>query len=123
MQFKENKAIYLQISDMVCDDILSGKLSDNDKIASVRDLAALVEVNANTCARAYEWLQNQGIIFTKRGLGYFVNEGARQTIINMKREEFIEETIPEVARQMLNLGISIDCLKSEIEKRLENARS
>ncbi|MDO5762115.1 MAG: GntR family transcriptional regulator [Bacteroidales bacterium] len=123
MQFKENKAIYLQISDMVCDDILSGKLSDNDKIASVRDLAALVEVNANTCARAYEWLQNQGIIFTKRGLGYFVNEGARQTIINMKREEFIEETISEVARQMLNLGISIDCLKSEIEKRLENARS
>ena len=123
MQFKENKAIYLQISDMVCDDILSGKLSDNDKIASVRDLAALVEINANTCARAYEWLQNQGIIFTKRGLGYFVNEGARQTIINMKREEFIEETIPEVARQMLNLGISIDCLKSEIEKRLENARS
>lgn len=123
MQFKENKAIYLQISDMVCDDILSGKLSDNDKIASVRDLAALVEVNANTCARAYEWLQNQGIIFTKRGLGYFVNEGARQTIINMKREEFIEETIPEVARQMLNLGISIDCLKSEIEKRLKNARS
>ena len=123
MQFKENKAIYLQISDMVCDDILSGKLSDNDKIASVRDLAALVEVNANTCARAYEWLQNQGIIFTKRGLGYFVNEGARQTIVNMKREEFIEETIPEVARQMLNLGISIDCLKSEIEKRLENARS
>lgn len=123
MQFKENKAIYLQISDMVCDDILSGKLFDNDKIASVRDLAALVEVNANTCARAYEWLQNQGIIFTKRGLGYFVNEGARQTIINMKREEFIEETIPEVARQMLNLGISIDCLKSEIEKRLENARS
>lgn len=123
MQFKENKAIYLQISDMVCDDILSGKLSDNDKIASVRDLAALVEVNANTCARAYEWLQNQGIIFTKRGLGYFVNEGARQTIINMKREEFIEETIPEVARQMLNLGISIDCLKSEIEKRLENAKS
>ena len=123
MQFKENKAIYLQISDMVCDDILSGKLSDNDKIASVRDLAALVEVNANTCARAYEWLQNQGIIFTKRGLGYFVNEGARQTIINMKREEFIEETIPEVARQILNLGISIDCLKSEIEKRLENARS
>ena len=123
MQFKENKAIYLQISDMVCDDILSGKLSDNDKIASVRDLAALVEVNANTCARAYEWLQNQGMIFTKRGLGYFVNEGARQTIINMKREEFIEETIPEVARQMLNLGISIDCLKSEIEKRLENAKS
>ena len=52
MQFKDNKAIYLQITDLVCDDILGGKLNEDDKIASVRDLAASMEVNANTCARA-----------------------------------------------------------------------
>ena len=118
MQFKDNKAIYLQITDLVCDDILGGKLNEDDKIASVRDLAASMEVNANTCARAYEGLQNQGIIYTKRGLGYFVCEGARKTIMDMKRQEFIEETIPDVARQMIRLGITTDLLKSELEKHL-----
>ena len=118
MQFKDNKANYLQITDLVCDEILGGTLNADGKIASVRDLAASMEVNANTCARAYEWLQNQGIIYTKRGLGYFVCEGARKTIMDMKRQEFIEETIPDVARQMIRLGITTDLLKSELEKHL-----
>ena len=58
MRFKDNKAIYLQIADFICDDILQGKLLEDERIPSVREYAATVEVNANTCARAYDWLQN-----------------------------------------------------------------
>ena len=57
MRFKDNKAIYLQIADLICDEILQQKLLEDERIPSVREYAAIVEVNANTCARAYDWLQ------------------------------------------------------------------
>ena len=105
MHFKDNKAIYLQ-----------DKLPEDEKIPSVREYAAVVEVNANTCARAYEWLQGQDIIYTKRGLGYFVCNGAKLAILNMKRQKFLTEILPDVARQMLNLGITLGELNDEIVK-------
>ena len=82
MQFKENKAIYLQIADLICEDIAAGKFKEDDKIPSVREYATTLEVNANTCARAFDWLQGMDIIYTKRGLGYFVTEGAKETVLS-----------------------------------------
>lgn len=108
MQFKENKAIYLQIADMICDDIAADRLEAGDKIPSVRECAADLEVNANTCARAYDWLQGQDVIFTKRGLGYFVCGNAKETVLAMKRKAFFTETLPEMAAQMKTLGVSMD---------------
>ena len=114
MQFKDNKAIYLQIADLICEDILQGRLVEDERVPSVREFAATVEVNANTCARAYDWLQGQEIIYTKRGLGYFVSAGAKEAIRQMKRQEFMQETLPEVARQMVNLNITMQELTNGI---------
>ena len=116
MRFKDNKAIYLQIADLLCDDILHQKLLEDERIPSVREYASQVEVNANTCARAYDLLQNQDIIYTKRGLGYFVAVGAKSAIQKMKRKEFMDETLPDVARQMVSLNISMDELTQGIIK-------
>ena len=116
MRFKDNKAIYLQIADLLCDDILHQKLLEDERIPSVREYASQVEVNANTCARAYDLLQNQDIIYTKRGLGYFVSVGAKSAIQKMKRKEFMDETLPDVARQMVSLNISMDELTQGIIK-------
>lgn len=116
MQFKDNKAIYLQIADLICEDILQGKQLEDERIPSVREYAAVVEVNANTCARAYDWLQGHGIIYTKRGLGYFVSAGAKEAIQKMKREEFMTVTLPDVARQMANLDITLEELSNGIIK-------
>ena len=116
MRFKDNKAIYQQIADFICENILQDKLLEDERIPSVREYAASLEVNANTCARAYDWLQGQNIIYTKRGLGYFVSIGAKDTILQMKREEFMNQTLPDVARLMANLNISI----SELNKGISN---
>ena len=116
MQFKDNKAIYLQIADLICEDILQDRLLEDERIPSVREYAANVEVNANTCARAYDWLQGQDIIYTKRGLGYFVSAGAKTAIQKMKRKEFMTEILPDVARQMANLDISMNELTEGIIK-------
>lgn len=114
MDFKENKAIYLQIAELLMDEILQGKHAEEDRIPSVREYAANVEVNVNTCMRAYDWLCSQEIIFTKRGLGYFVSHDARETILTLRKKEFFEEFLPELKQKMQTLGIS----REEIAEQL-----
>lgn len=114
MDFKENKAIYLQIAERLMDEILQDMYKEEDRIPSVREYAAIVEVNVNTCVRAYDWLCQHDIIFTKRGLGYFVSAGAKEHILTVKRQEFFEEFLPELIQKMNTLNIS----KEEIIERL-----
>ena len=106
MNFKDNKAIYLQIADRIGDDVLSGKLAADAKIPSVREMAAQIEVNANTVARTYEYLQQSGIIYTKRGLGYYVAPDARNTIVRMRREQLMQGEMDYFLGQLKAVGIT-----------------
>lgn len=108
MNFKESKAIYLQIADYMMEKILQENYKEGERLPSVRECASELEVNANTCMRAYEWLCQQDIIFTKRGLGYFVSEGAKSNIHEKQRQEFFNEALPELATKMKMLGISVE---------------
>lgn len=112
MDFKENNAIYLQIADRICDEIILHQHVEEGRIPSVRDYAAMVEVNANTAMRAFDYLQSKEIIYNKRGIGYFVSPGAKVAILNMRRESFMKEDIEWFFRQIYTLGIPMD----EIEK-------
>ena len=93
-----------------------GLYPEDDRIPSVREYAANVEVNVNTCMRAYDWLCSQDIIFTKRGLGYFVATGARETILALRKKEFFEDFLPELAQKMQTLGISNEELINALNK-------
>ena len=106
MNFKDNKAIYLKIADRIGDDVLSGKLAADAKIPSVREMAAQIEVNANTVARTYEYLQQSGIIYTKRGLGYYVAPDARDTIVRMRREQLMQGEMDYFLGQLKAVGIT-----------------
>lgn len=81
MKFKESKSIYLQIADRICDEILQGQYTEEERILSVREYAATVEVNANTVVRTYDYLQGQEIIYNKRGIGYFVSAGLKTGLL------------------------------------------
>lgn len=105
MEFDSNKPIYLQIIDNICDRILSGELNAEDRILSVRELGAEVGVNPNTVARSYEKMTDAGIIYTKRGLGYFVAPGAKDAVLSTARKEFMENDVPQFLRKMELLGI------------------
>ena len=86
MEFNENKPIYLQIFDAICERILSGD-------------------NPNTVMRTYEKLTADGIIFNKRGIGYFVSADAKERIQDAQRKIFLEEELPLILRKMELLGI------------------
>ena len=119
MDFKESKPIYMQIVDRICDEILTDRYKEQERIPSVREYAAIVEVNANTVVRSYDYMQSNNIIFNKRGLGYFVAEGAKNQIIAMRRDTFMNNSLPEFFREIDVLGISID----EIVKLYNNKKS
>lgn len=116
MEFKETQAIYLQIVDWMCDNIIRGKWDADGRIPSVRELGILLEVNPNTVMRAYECLQNQQVIYNKRGVGFFVCEDAVARVIGKKREEFVGQVLPDLFRQMKLLGISPEEIAAEFEK-------
>ncbi|MDI9550349.1 MAG: GntR family transcriptional regulator [Candidatus Cryptobacteroides sp.] len=105
MEFNANKAIYLQISDLLCERILSGDLKPEDRIPSVREYGADVGVNPNTVMRTYEKLTQEGIIYNKRGIGYFVSPDAREKVLEAERKEFFENDLPAILRKMELLKI------------------
>lgn len=108
MMFSNDKAIYLQMADRLCDEILAGTYADDDRVPSVREYAVALEVNTNTAVKAYEALARDGVIYNRRGLGYFVTPGARTTIMEQRRRAFLGDTLPAMLRQMRLLGIGID---------------
>ena len=107
MNFKENNAIYLQIAERICDMILLGEYKEEERIPSVREYAATVEVNFNTVMRSFEHLQASEIIFNKRGIGYFVAVGACAKIRTIRKEYFLNNGINDFFKQIYMLEIPI----------------
>ena len=105
MDFIDNQPIYMQISDYFCENILTREWKENEKIPSVREIAVLVEVNPNTAIRAFNFLQDQGIIYNKRGIGYFVAEDGYIKALEMRKNEFIHKDVPVFFKTMKLLGL------------------
>ena len=114
MDFSQNKPIYLQIADSICEKILKGEYLPDERILSVRELGISLGVNPNTIARVYEHLQGMEIIYNKRGIGYFVAPDAPERILQMQREEFLKNELPAVVKKMKLLGISLEVLKNDL---------
>lgn len=117
MIFNNDKAIYIQMADRLCDDILAGTYSDDDRVPSVREYAVSLEVNTNTAVKAYDQLARDGIIYNRRGLGYFVTPGARDSIMQARRKAFLDTTLPSLFRDMRLLGIGINDIVKEWDTR------
>lgn len=106
MDFNSHKPIYLQICDQVFEEILREKLKPDDRIGSVRELGVELGVNPNTVMRSYEYLQNAGIIYNKRGIGYFISKNAKQIILKEQKERFLKEELPIILKKMKLFGIT-----------------
>ncbi|MCQ2204404.1 MAG: GntR family transcriptional regulator [Bacteroidales bacterium] len=120
MEFNDTKTIYLQIAERICDQILSGVYKENERIPSVRETGASLEVNPNTVVRSYDYLQTNNILFNKRGIGYFVSAGASDIILDMRRSVFMSDTLPQLFDEMDKLGISIDEVSSKYMERVKS---
>ena len=111
MEFDNNKPIYLQICDRLCERILSGELAPESRIPSVREFGADIGVNPNTAMRTYEKLTADGVLYNKRGIGYFISPEARSIVLENERKTFMETELPAILRRMKLLGIDPDVLR------------
>ena len=111
MDFRKQKPIYLQIADWLMEQVLQGQLVADDRMPSVRDVASQMGVNPNTVVRSFDQLQQDEIIYQRRGQGYFVEAEAKERIIGLWRRQFIDEELPALRQRMQLLGLTFDELK------------
>lgn len=110
MEFKSDKAIYEQIAEYVCEKVLSDEYKPEDKIPSVREFGVQMAVNPNTVMRAYEHLERNGIIYSKRGIGFLIAPDSKQRASALMKKDFMEK-VPAFLSRMKLLGISFEELQ------------
>lgn len=118
MDFIDNQPIYMQIADYFCENILIREWKENEKIPSVREIAVLMEVNPNTAMRAYTFMQDMGIIYNKRGIGYFVADDGYTRALDIRRNEFLQKEVPTFFKTMNLLNFTCSDLQTLYNSQL-----
>jgi len=105
-EWNDSQPIYRQLRDRVVAMILEGILKEGDPLPSVRTVAAEYRVNPLTVLKSYQELVDDRLVETRRGLGMFVNAGARELLLKGEREKFLTDEWPRVAATIDRLGLS-----------------
>lgn len=113
--FNNDRPIYLQIIDELKLEIISGKLSANEKLPSVRDLSQMLKVNPNTLQKALMELEREGLIYTERTNGKYVTQD--KSIISSIKNEIIDSKITEFYEDMLKIGINKEDIIKYLKER------
>lgn len=106
LNLSEEKSIYLQIGEMLENDILRGVLLEEERAPSTNELARFYAINPATAAKGLNLLVEQGVLYKKRGIGMFVAGGAKQRILQRRKERFYEDFVLQLAEEAQSLFIT-----------------
>ena len=109
-EWNDSQPIYRQLRDRVVAMILDGVLKEGDPLPSVRTVAAEYRVNPLTVLKGYQQLVDDGLVETRRGLGMFVNPGARKLLLQGERQKFLTEDWPRIHSTIQRLGLKAEDL-------------
>ncbi len=107
-EWNDSQPIYRQLRDRVVAMILDGVLKEGDPLPSVRTVAAEYRVNPLTVLKGYQQLVDDGLVETRRGLGMFINAGARNLLLQGERQKFLAEEWPRVHATIQRLGLKAE---------------
>ena len=107
-EWNDGQPIYRQLRDRVVAMILEGVLDEGDPLPSVRTVSAEYRVNPLTVMKGYQQLVDEGLVETRRGLGMFINAGARKLLLKGERQKFLAEEWPKVRATIQRLGLSAE---------------
>lgn len=116
----QEKSIYIQISEMIENDILRDVLLEDERVPSTNELAKLYAINPATAAKGINILVDAGILYKKRGIGMFVGDGAKEVIRTKRKAQFYENYVSEIVNEAKTLGITKAELIAGIEKNFED---
>jgi len=122
-EWNDGQPIYRQLRDRVVAMILDGVLKEGDALPSVRNVAAEYRVNPLTVLKGYQQLVDEGLVESKRGLGMFINAGARDLLLQGERQKFLAEEWPRVHATILRLGLTPEELLDGSAKRRPKSKT
>lgn len=105
-EWNDSQPIYRQLRDRVIAMILDGVLKEGDPLPSVRNVAAENLVNPLTVLKAYQLLVDEQLVEKRRGLGMFINAGARNLLLQGERQKFLAEQWPTIHATIQRLGLT-----------------
>jgi len=117
LEWNDTQPIYRQLRDRIVAMILDGALNEGDPLPSVRNVASESRVNPITVMKGYQQLVDEGLVETRRGLGMFINDGARKVLLQGERERFLKEEWPRIREHIERLELSPEELLARPAKR------
>jgi len=115
-EWNDNQPIYRQVRDRVVAMMLDGVLNEGDPLPSVRSVAAEYRVNPLTVLKGYQQLVDEGLVESRRGLGMFINSGARSLLLKGERQKFLDEEWPRIRATIQRLGLKAEELLDNASK-------
>ncbi|CEG23754.1 HTH-type transcriptional repressor YtrA [Planococcus massiliensis] len=116
--FDSNKPIFLQVRELIEDQIVNDQLKEGDQAPSTNQLVSFYKINHATVSKGITQLVDEGILFKKRGIGMFVAEGAKKTLVNQRKKSFVDNYVVGLVQEAKKLGIS----QEEIIELIKNAK-
>jgi DNA-binding transcriptional regulator YhcF (GntR family) len=120
---EEGKALFLQIAEQIEDSILDGSLEEESKAPSTNELAAFYRINPATAAKGVAMLTDKGVLYKRRGIGMFVQSGARELLLGERRSAFADRYIDPLLAEARTLGLGADDLAALLRERAAVAAS
>ena len=108
--WNDSQPIYWQLKERTVAMILDGTLAEGEPLPSVRTVASEFQLNPITVSKSYQALVEEGLVEKRRGLGMFVCEGARSSLIASERAKFLNEEWPAMLARIEQLGLSMEDL-------------
>lgn len=115
--FDETRPIYIQIKERIEEQIVSGQLQEEEQIPSTTQLVQFYKINHLTISRGINLLVEDGIIYKRRGVGMFVVKGAKEILLQRRKEQFVSQYIDPLLREAKNLGLSAEDVVHMIKSR------
>ena len=101
----QEKSIYIQISEMIENDILRDILCEEERVPSTNELAKLYAINPATAAKGVNILVDEGVLYKKRGIGMFVSAGAKEAILSRRKNEFYDNYVKKLLEEAASIGL------------------
>ena len=105
--WNDSQPIYWQLKERTIAMILDGTLADGEALPSVRTVASEFQLNPITVSKSYQALVDDGLVEKRRGLGMFVRDGARKSLVTSERAKFLTEEWPAMLSRIEQLGLSV----------------
>ena len=116
LDLSSEKSIYIQVAEIIENEILLGNINEGDQAPSTNQFAKIYNINPATARKGLNLLVDEGILYKKRGIGMFVADGAYQKIIKKRQTIFYKDVLPEIIQEADRLEITLEEIIDRIKE-------